>query len=86
MPVLDLLPKPIEDIYVLELSSYQLELTEHLRCAVAVILNLSPDHLERHGGMAGYVRAKRRILRNQRASDWAVIGVDDDHGRALFES
>ncbi|MGH6897312.1 MAG: UDP-N-acetylmuramoyl-L-alanine--D-glutamate ligase [Geminicoccaceae bacterium] len=83
LPVLDLLPKPVEDIYVLELSSYQLELTEHLRCAVAVILNLSPDHLERHGSLAGYVRAKRRILRNQRAGDWAVLGVDDDHGRQL---
>jgi UDP-N-acetylmuramoylalanine--D-glutamate ligase len=85
LPVLDLLPKPVEDIYVLELSSYQLELTERLSCSVAVILNLSPDHLERHGGMSGYVRAKRRILRNQRASDWAIIGVDDDHGRALSD-
>jgi UDP-N-acetylmuramoylalanine--D-glutamate ligase len=84
LPILDLWPTPVEDIYVLELSSYQLELTEHLRCAVAVILNVSPDHLERHGSMAGYVRAKRRILRNQRARDWAVLGVDDDHGRELY--
>ena len=86
LPVLDLLPKPTEDIYVLELSSYQLELTERLSCAVAVILNLSPDHLDRHGSMAGYVRAKQRIFRNQRANDWAVIGVDDDHTRAMFEA
>lgn len=85
LPVLDLLPNPGENIYVLELSSYQLELTDRLQCNVAVILNLSPDHLERHGGMAGYVRAKQRILRNQQASDWAVIGVDDEHGRGLFE-
>ncbi len=84
LPVLDLLPKPGEDLYVLELSSYQLELTEHLSCNVAVILNLSPDHLERHGGMSGYVRAKRRILRNQKARDWAVIGVDDEHGQTLL--
>jgi UDP-N-acetylmuramoylalanine--D-glutamate ligase len=85
LPILDLWPTPIDDIYVLELSSYQLELSDHLRCAVAVILNVSPDHLERHGSLAGYVRAKRRILRNQSASDWAVLGVDDDHGRALCE-
>jgi UDP-N-acetylmuramoylalanine--D-glutamate ligase len=84
LPVLDLWPKRVDDTYVLELSSYQLELTEQLRCAVAVILNVSPDHLERHGSLAGYARAKRRILRNQRASDWAVLGVDDDHGRALY--
>ncbi|MGI9486995.1 MAG: UDP-N-acetylmuramoyl-L-alanine--D-glutamate ligase [Geminicoccaceae bacterium] len=83
LPVLDLLPKPVKDIYVLELSSYQLDLTERLRCAVAVILNLSPDHLDRHGGMAGYLRAKKRILRNQQAGDWAVIGIDDDHGRKI---
>jgi UDP-N-acetylmuramoylalanine--D-glutamate ligase len=67
----------------LELSSYQLELTEHLCCAVAVILNLTPDHLDRHGGMAGYVEAKKRIFRNQGANDWAVVGVDDAYGQAL---
>jgi UDP-N-acetylmuramoylalanine--D-glutamate ligase len=65
------------------LSSYQLDLTEHLACSVAVILNVSPDHLERHGGMAGYARAKRRILRNQGPQDWAIIGVDDEHGADL---
>ncbi|HLT02371.1 MAG TPA: UDP-N-acetylmuramoyl-L-alanine--D-glutamate ligase, partial [Geminicoccaceae bacterium] len=85
LPILDLWPTPVDDVYVLELSSYQLELSDHLRCAVAVILNVSPDHLERHGSLAGYVRAKRRILRNQQASDWAVLGVDDDHGRDLYE-
>jgi UDP-N-acetylmuramoylalanine--D-glutamate ligase len=83
LPVLDLLPKPCDDVYVLELSSYQLELTERLACAVAVILNLSPDHLARHGGMTGYVQAKKRIFRNQGANDWAVVGVDDAHGQAL---
>jgi UDP-N-acetylmuramoylalanine--D-glutamate ligase len=83
LPVLDLLPKPSDDIYVLELSSYQLELTEHLACAVAVTLNLSPDHLDRHGGMVGYGQAKKRIFRNQGASDWAVVGVDDAFGETL---
>jgi UDP-N-acetylmuramoylalanine--D-glutamate ligase len=85
VPLLDLLPNAGENVYVLELSSYQLELTERLRCHVAVILNLSPDHLERHGGMDGYSRAKQRILRNQKASDWAVIGVDDAHGQGLAD-
>ncbi|MDX1540611.1 MAG: UDP-N-acetylmuramoyl-L-alanine--D-glutamate ligase [Geminicoccaceae bacterium] len=85
LPVLDLLPKPENDLYVLELSSFQLELTDHLACRVAVILNISADHLARHGGMAGYVRAKRRILRNQRASDVAIIGVDDEWGREIVD-
>lgn len=64
-------------IYVLELSSYQLDLAETLKCDVAVLLNISPDHLSRHGGMDGYVAAKKRIFRNQRADDFAVVGVDD---------
>jgi UDP-N-acetylmuramoylalanine--D-glutamate ligase len=64
-------------IYVLELSSYQLDLAESLRCNVALMLNISPDHLSRHGGMDGYVGAKRRIFRNQDPDDVAIIGVDD---------
>ena len=67
-------------VYVLELSSYQLDLTSSLKPDVAIILNISPDHLERHGDMAGYVAAKRRILANQDKGDTAVIGVDDEYG------
>ncbi len=63
--------------YVIELSSFQLELTQSLRLDVAVWLNLTPDHLDRHGDMAAYIAAKRRIFLNQGAADWAVIGVDD---------
>ncbi len=57
--------------------SYQLDLTSSLKPDVAVLLNISPDHLDRHGGMDGYVAAKRRILLNQGKGDTAVIGVDD---------
>ncbi|WP_395671720.1 UDP-N-acetylmuramoyl-L-alanine--D-glutamate ligase [Phenylobacterium sp.] len=70
-------------VYVLELSSYQLDLTSSLKPDVAVMLNLSPDHLERHGGMEGYVTAKRRILLNQGKGDTAVIGVDDPWGARI---
>ena len=64
-------------VYVLELSSYQLDLTSSLKADVAVILNISPDHLERHGDMDGYVAAKKRILLNQGKGDTAIVGVDD---------
>jgi UDP-N-acetylmuramoylalanine--D-glutamate ligase len=64
-------------VYVLELSSYQLDLTSSLKADAAVLLNISPDHLDRHGGMDGYVAAKRRVLLNQGKGDTAVIGVDD---------
>ncbi|MEZ6024522.1 MAG: Mur ligase family protein, partial [Hyphomonadaceae bacterium] len=77
--VLDLPPLHAGAYYVIELSSYQLDLTETLRLDVAVWLNTTPDHLDRHGDMAAYVAAKKRIFLNQGAADWAVIGVDDPY-------
>lgn len=74
--VLDLAPLHAGAVYVLELSSYQLDLVETLRCDAAVFLNLTPDHLERHGTMANYLAAKKRIFANQGAGDWAVLGID----------
>jgi UDP-N-acetylmuramoylalanine--D-glutamate ligase len=71
--------------YVLELSSYQLELTPSLACDVAVLLNIAPDHLDRHGGMAGYVAAKERIFANERRGQVAIIGADDATCRSVRE-
>ncbi len=74
------------DLYVLELSSYQLELTPSLNADVAVFLNLSPDHLDRHGGMDGYFAAKKRIFaRTDDKPQDAVIGVDDRTGKDLAD-
>jgi UDP-N-acetylmuramoylalanine--D-glutamate ligase len=70
-------------VYVLEMSSYQLDLTSSLKPDVTILLNISPDHLERHGDMEGYVAAKRRILLNQGKGDTAVIGVDDAWGQRI---
>ena len=70
-------------VYVLELSSYQLDLTSSLKPDVSILLNISPDHLDRHGGMDGYVAAKRRVLLNQGKGDTAVIGVDDPYGQRI---
>lgn len=64
-------------VYVLEVSSYQLDLTSSLKPDAAVLLNVSPDHLERHGGMEGYVDSKRRVFRNQTGGDTAIVGADD---------
>jgi len=82
-PALDLAPLARGEIYVLEMSSYQLELTPSLVFDVGVLTNISPDHLDRHGGMAGYVAAKRRIFRGQGARATAVIGVDDEQSSAI---
>jgi UDP-N-acetylmuramoylalanine--D-glutamate ligase len=76
-PVFDLvLGEPTETI-VLELSSFQLELCRELACKVAVWLNLTPDHLDRHGSLEAYVAAKKRIFARQAPEDRAVVGVDD---------
>ncbi len=72
--------------YVLELSSYQLELTRSLVLDVAVLLNITPDHLDRHGGMEGYVAAKRRIFHGQSARHTAVVGIDDAICRGIYNA
>jgi len=71
--------------YVLEMSSYQLELTPSIRFDVAALLNISPDHLGRHGGMAGYVASKRAIFSDGPGRQHAVVGVDDDHCRGIHD-
>jgi len=61
------------DLLTLEVSSYQLETTKFFRPAVAVLLNLTPDHLDRYPAMADYLKAKARIFANQQAFDWAIV-------------
>ena len=85
VPVLDLRPAPPGGLFVLEVSSYQLELAPSLTFDVAVLLNISADHLEHHGGMAGYVAAKTLIFRGQTAGATAVVGIDDEPSRAVFD-
>jgi UDP-N-acetylmuramoylalanine--D-glutamate ligase len=84
-PALGLAPLEAGGIYVLELSSYQLDLLEDAVFDVAVFINLSPDHLGRHGGMDGYIAAKRRIFRHQKPHMMAIVGIDDERSRAIFE-
>lgn len=61
------------DFLTLEISSFQLETTEFFRPAVAVLLNITPDHLDRYASMADYIRAKARLFLHQQAFDWAII-------------
>jgi UDP-N-acetylmuramoylalanine--D-glutamate ligase len=75
-PALELVGRPL-DAAVLEVSSFQLESTEAFRPRVAVILNVTPDHLDRHGSFAAYLEAKARILAQQEAEDAAVLSRDD---------
>lgn len=77
--VLDLEPAIDGEVVVLELSSYQTDLARALTPDIAVFTNLSPDHLDRHGGMGGYFAAKRRLFA-EGGPDRAVIGVDEPEG------
>lgn len=83
-PMLALRPLDEEGIYVLELSSFQLELNPSMVLEIAVLLNISADHLDRHGDFDGYVSAKRLVFRGQGPEHAAVVGVDDDHTRNIF--
>lgn len=80
---LDLDPLGQGGLYVLELSSYQLELLQTFRADVAVWLNITPDHIDRHGDIPGYVAAKKNIFLRQRPGDCAVIGIEDEPSREV---
>ncbi|SIO29933.1 UDP-N-acetylmuramoylalanine--D-glutamate ligase [Rhodovulum sp. ES.010] len=80
--VLDLEPAGEGGVVVLELSSYQTELARALTPDIAVLSNLSPDHLDRHGGLGGYFAAKRRLFA-EGGPDRAIVGVDEHEGRFL---
>jgi UDP-N-acetylmuramoylalanine--D-glutamate ligase len=85
-PVLSFAPLVADGTYILELSSYQLELTPSLAPDIAILLNISPDHLERHGGLAGYIAAKKRIFANQAAGATAIVGIDDADAAAIADT
>jgi len=80
-PVLDL---PHAPLYILELSSYQLDLTDGLDLHVVGWLNITPDHLDRHGSLEGYVAAKKRIFKTSGTSQIAVIGIDDTPSEMIW--
>lgn len=81
LPILGRDPLPAGGVYVLELSSYQIDLTRTLDCDVAVLLNITPDHLDRYDGFAGYAASKARLFAMSTGA--AVIAVEDAETRAI---
>jgi UDP-N-acetylmuramoylalanine--D-glutamate ligase len=77
LPILEQDPLPESGVYVLELSSYQIDLTFSLDCDVAVLLNLTPDHLDRYDGFEGYAASKARLFGMQSPQHDAIIGIGD---------
>lgn len=76
IPVLALEPLGKGEFYVLEASSFQLDLIAFLKFDIAVLLNLTPDHLDRHGSMQAYINAKTQIFRQQNDQDEAILSID----------
>jgi len=77
-PLIDVVEQTTDQtITVAELSSFQLELIETFRSNISVFLNLTPDHLDRHGSMDAYAAAKARIFEKQTAADFAILNADD---------
>ena len=83
LPILGRDPLPEGGVYVLELSSYQIDLTFSLDCDVAVLLNLTPDHLDRYDGFEGYAASKARLFEMQSRGHIAVIGIGDAPSAAI---
>ncbi len=83
LPILAQDPLDAGGVYVLELSSYQIDLTHSLDCDVAVLLNVTPDHLDRYDGFEGYAASKERLFTLQSADHVAVIATEDDPSRII---
>lgn len=86
LPILSQSPLPPGGVYVLELSSYQIDLTFNLDCDVAALINISPDHLDRYDGYDGYTRSKARLMGMQGAKHHAIFGNGDEDTRTIANS
>jgi UDP-N-acetylmuramoylalanine--D-glutamate ligase len=82
--VLELSPPSAKTIYVLEMSSFQIDLSPGLKPDVGLLSNLSPDHIDRHGSMENYAAIKARLMKQTAKDGLVVIGVDDSHASAIF--
>ena len=82
--VLELSPPSAKTIYVIEMSSYQIDLAPGFVPDISILSNITPDHLDRHGTMEEYAAVKERLLHDTAKSGAVVIGVDDNYSAAIF--
>lgn len=83
VPCFDL-PTQNNFTYIFETSSFQLDLLSQTHFKIAALLNITPDHLDRHGSMDGYIEAKKRVFRNQTSGDFTLIDVDNENSKKVF--
>ena len=82
-PVFDL-KIPFNGFYILEISSYQLELMKSSKFKIGIILNISKDHMDRHNSFKKYISEKFKIFNNQEETDTSILSVDDKYSRNLL--
>jgi UDP-N-acetylmuramoylalanine--D-glutamate ligase len=85
LPILAQDPLPEGGVYVLELSSYQIDLTQSLDCDVAVLLNITPDHLDRYESFEAYAASKERLFRLQHGDHFVFFNYDDECSRRIHD-
>lgn len=85
LPILSQAPLTAGGVYVLELSSYQIDLTHNLACEAAALTNLSPDHLDRYNGYDGYMASKARLFDMQIPGQISIFGKGDDDTRRVYD-
>ena len=83
-PALELSPPNPKTVYVLEVSSYQIDLSPNLHPSISVLSNISPDHIDRHGSVENYARVKGALLDRTLSGGCIVVGTDDPLSAALF--
>jgi len=83
-PALELAAPGPKTVYVLEISSYQIDLAPGLKPDVAILTNITPDHIDRHGSLEGYVAVKSKLLKQTAKTGLNVVGVDDSHTASIF--
>lgn len=85
VPCFDLPQNQQNFTYIFEASSFQLDLLSQTHFKIAALLNITPDHIDRHGSLENYIESKKRIFRNQTEGDYALIDVDNENSRKVFE-
>lgn len=85
-PVLDLAPPMATTVYVIEVSSYQIDLAPSLKPDVGILINITPDHIDRHGSIGNYAAVKARLFARQGAGDTAIVGIDDAYSADICTS
>jgi UDP-N-acetylmuramoylalanine--D-glutamate ligase len=85
LPILSQVPLPAGGVYVLELSSYQIDITRSLACDAAALINLSPDHLDRYDGYEGYIRSKAHLFEMQTAKQYSIFGKGDEDTARIYD-